>query len=415
MTCQSINFVDRSSNAFAVTPSTVAISPFNPFTQSTTYSTAVNGGSAYLNGTNDYFTLPNATFGTSNFTIEGWFYASIVSSAEIAVVKLINATNQIEIRIGSSKISGRVVSSGTPSVVGNNTTIYPNAWYHFALVRNSNVDTLYLNGTAEATTVSDSTNYAASTTFTVGANQTGGSRVVGGFLSDIRINIGTAVYTSNFTVPSAPLTSVANTYALLNFTNAGVFDSSRQSVLQTLGNVQISTAQSKFGGSSILFNNTGTSYINTSSVAVNSNGQFTLEAWIYTSNSHAQCIYSQFLTSDANRWAFNIDNYSGYKLALVHGTAPVVVANTVVPLNQWNHVALTRDANNTVRIFLNGTVDNTAINYTSSLYQGNTRIGGVANTQQILFNGYMDDIRVTKGIARYTSNFGVPGSAFSDR
>jgi hypothetical protein len=39
----------------------------------------------------------------------------------------------------------------------------------------------------------------------------------------------------------------------------------------------------------------------------------------------------------------------------------------------------------------------------------------VANTQQILFNGYMDDIRVTRGIARYTSNFSVPGAAFPDR
>jgi hypothetical protein len=415
LTCQSRNFVDNSSNAFAVTPSTVAISPFNPFAQSTTYDTTINGGAAYFNGSTDYLTLPNnmTVIGSNQYTMECWVYPTIVSSGEIPIVKLYNATQTIDFRIVSSKMQSRINNSAT--IVGGNTTLYPNQWYHIAVVKGAaGLTKLYINGVAEATTATDSTTYTAFTIPRIGANQTP-NLYFNGWICDVRVLNGTALYTANFTPPTAPLTNVTNTLFLTNFTNAGVYDNSRQTTLQTVGNVQISTAQSKFGGSSILFNNTTNSYINTSSIPVNANGQFTVEAWIYTANSHAQCIYSQFLTSNANRFAFNIDNYSGYKLALVHGTAPIVVANTVVPLNQWNHVALTRDANNTVRIFLNGTVDNTAVNYTSSLYQGNTRIGGVANTQPTLFNGYMDDIRITKGIARYTSNFDLPSAAFPDR
>ena len=74
-----------------------------------------------------------------------------------------------------------------------------------------------------------------------------------GYITNVRITKGTAVYTSAFTPPTAPLSEVTNTTYLLNFANAGVIDHTMRSNLETEGKVRISTIQKKFGTGSIFF------------------------------------------------------------------------------------------------------------------------------------------------------------------
>ena len=78
-----------------------------------------------------------------------------------------------------------------------------------------------------------------------------------GYTSNLRMIKGTALYTSAFTPPTAPLTAVTSTSLLLLGTNAGIYDGAMQNNLTTVGDAKISTTQSKFGGSSIFFDGTG--------------------------------------------------------------------------------------------------------------------------------------------------------------
>jgi len=164
---------------------------------------------------------------------------------------------------------------------------------------------------------------------------------------------------------------------------------------------------------SVYSTSSNNSYLSISSASVPATGPFTIEAWIYTTVSATQTIYSQYLQSgDANRWHFSIDNNTGYKLSFSHGTAATAWGSTVVPLNQWNHVAVTRDSSNNLRFFLNGVLDGTTASYTATLSQNAPRISGFLNTgvSQYNFQGYISNFRIVSGTAVYTNSF-IPSKA----
>jgi hypothetical protein len=95
------------------------------------------------------------------------------------------------------------------------------------------------------------------------------------------------------------------------------------------------------------------------------------------------------------------------------GGAEVIAPAGTITLNTWTHVAWTRSGSSN-RLFINGTqVGSTttdATNYTST-----ASFIGASQSGTLPFAGYIDDLRITKGYARYTSNFTPPSSAFKDR
>jgi hypothetical protein len=94
------------------------------------------------------------------------------------------------------------------------TTLTANQWYHAAVVRNNGTTRLYLNGVEEGTPWADTVDYVSSTTFRIGQRYTSTAFNYGGYLSDLRIVKGTAVYTGNFTPSTTPLTAIAGTSLL---------------------------------------------------------------------------------------------------------------------------------------------------------------------------------------------------------
>lgn len=196
------------------------------------------------------------------------------------------------------------------------------------------------------------------------------------------------------------------------------FDNSTNNFAITrLGSTVNSTTQSKHGGTSIYLPGSSALTMNDSD-AFAFDGDFTIEAWVYmTSTSGARSIISQWAPSS---FTFRVDNgrpYIAYRLGAsdvgVQGTTTLVSANT------WTHVAVSRSGS-TIRLFVNGVQDATTAtaagafgNSTNKISVGNllnsvgafdTAGGGYA------FTGYIDDLRVTKGVARYTANFTPPGS-----
>jgi hypothetical protein len=286
------------------------------------------------------------------------------------------------------------------------------------VVANGATTTLYVNGVSAGTTVSRPANSTLDTAIGINTASVGPVWPFLGYISDVRIVKGTAVYTSAFTPPTAPLTNIANTSLLCNFTNAGIFDQTAKTALETLGDAKVSTAQYKYGTGSIAFDGTG-DYLKTPNNAILTfgTGDLTLECWIYqtaTSTSTYRVIFGDNVYGSTGGYTlYSYNNALNLWKGSGGGGAEVIAPAGTITLNTWTHVAWTRSGSSN-RLFINGTqVGSTttdATNYTST-----ASFIGASQSGTLPFAGYIDDLRITKGYARYTSNFTPPSSAFKDR
>jgi hypothetical protein len=415
LTCQSNRFIDNSTNNFAITKNgDVSVQRFSPFSPSAAYSLSTTGGSGYFDGTGDYLTFsPSVSFafGTGNFTVEGWVFNT--GSAEFALFDSTVNGSYWGLRLTPTAIyyqsaSGQVNKiAATGVLTGKN-----NSWVHIALVRLSGTSVIYVNGVSVASVV-DTTNYTATTTYQIGKTSDG-AYYMNGYISDARVVKGTAVYTANFTPPTAPVTAITNTSLLLNFTNAGIIDNAMLNNLETVGNAQISTAQSKFGGSSMFFDGTG-DYLLTpvNSTFTFGTGDFTIEMWIYTLNvtNTVFLLDSRQAAGTAGPYACLMIPAGGTLQWFVNGAAQIGPIGSV-PINTWAHVAVCRSSGVT-KMYLNGTnigspyTDTNNYSYITQTIFGGNSFAFTSNN----FPGYIDDLRITKGYARYTANFTPPTAA----
>lgn len=187
--------------------------------------------------------------------------------------------------------------------------------------------------------------------------------------------------------------------------------------VSAVGSAQISTAQSKRGGASIAFDGNG--YL---SIPLNSAFQFgledfTIEAWVYIASLgiyHA-ILEGRSIASFAN-FLFGVSNISG-TLRLDHvNSVPsmrLTGSSTSIPLNSWTHAAWVRNSG-TISCYVNGVKDFATQTFASAMNPSSStlRIGAVIDPAW--FNGYIDNLRITKGIARYTDNFTPPTDFFLD-
>ena len=426
LTLQSNYFKDNSSNNFAITATgTPSIQAFSPFAPAAAYSTSAVGGSTYFNGTVDCISVPaNAAFapGTGNFTVEGWFYATAAVGTYGGVLysQTINGINYFAIFAGQSGsntilITMTLAGGGTP--IYSSTTFALNTWNHFAVARVSGSVTVYLNGIGGTTTTN--TTDLTNTTWnpTIGRYSHDVTNYFPGYISNVRYIKGTALYTANFTPPTAPLTAVTNTSLLLNATNAGIYDATAKNNLFTANTAQVSTANSKFGGSSMFFNGT-TDYlttIDTPNLQLGT-GDFTVEAWVYvTTASTSRGIVAKGPTAATTGWECKINAANFFRF---EWTASSLVGSSTIPINTWTHVAVVRfgSATGNVKLYVNGAVYATSpgavtdnFTQTDVLKISNDRAG------TSFWPGYIDDLRITKGIARYTANFTPSAYAFQDQ
>jgi len=428
LTCQSTTFIDNSTNAFAITlngsPQPKTANPFtDTVTGPTAYSTSTYGGSAYYDGNGDYLTIANNAafnFGTGDFTIEFWLYAAsgIAGNARIISNELYTGSGiDISWEPAGNGISWYVGSTGYRTALPPTST-----WSHVAFCRSGTTLRAFLNGVLSNTYTGFSSNITSTNALRIGA-YTSLTNPLLGYVSNLRLIKGTALYTSPFVPPSAPLTAVTNTQLLLNTTNAGIFDNTTVNDLETGGSAQISTSVVKFGTGSISFNGSN-SYLtlsnNSSSNMIFGTGDFTIEAWIYPTSFTGQTNLNMIidfrpLSTNGAYVCFYLALTTGYPILTVSSTN-VITGTTAPTLNAWNHIALTRSGTST-RVFING-------NQTGSTYTDSTNYLGSVGRPIIgatgffspadYFTGYMDEIRITKGVARYTSNFTVPVAPFSN-
>ena len=424
LTCQSNRFIDNSTNAFTITVNgSPSVQRFSPFSPTSAYSTSVIGGSGYFDGATDYLTAASnaaLTPGSSNFTYECWIYPTAYDgSGSGNIIWSGSVSNAPILYYNGSNGNITFRDFNTADIVS--TTAPPiGAWCHIAVSRSGSTIYLFKNGVL-ATSATYSVTFAQSTTY-IGWDGTDAGYEWIGYISDARFVKGTALYTATFTPPTAPLTAVSNTQLLLNFTNAGILDNAMMNDLETVGNAQISTSVYKYGTGSISMTSSG-DYCKGSQPSIVDDiagGNFTIEFWVYfTSLAADRALISKYGNSAETAGGLGyvlqwVQSSSVLRLVLgVGGGSDALYTWSWAPsTSTWYHVAVTRSGTSG-RAFINGTqIGTTSTLSTSDVASPNVIQLGKTHTVAQYLLGYMDDVRITKGYARYTSNFTAPTAAF---
>jgi hypothetical protein len=179
--------------------------------------------------------------------------------------------------------------------------------------------------------------------------------------------------------------------------------------VSVFGDAQISTVESKFGGSSGLFDGGGDYLEVPSSSLLQFAGDFTIECFVRAgsfANYQTVIELGTYLNGVLIRTASPTNDF-----VYVNGIGLGSVSS-YMQLNTWQHIALTRSGS-TVRYFIDGTERLTAtISGTVNSSSEAARIGRNRHSNSQDYDGYIDDLRITKGVARYTANFTPPTEPF---
>ena len=430
LTFQGNRLVDNSPNAYTITPTgNYSVSKFSPFTKLAEYDSSYYSGSYFFDGTGDYLTVPINSFlaPVNTYTIECWIFPTALpgstNSAQLFQVSNTNATNFGALLFelygtGNIRFQVRPSTGGTNVLITSSSTVTTNTWSHVAVSVSSGSATVYINGASVGTgtvVVLNNTQTFSSIGYLTNGFTT---NVVAytGYITDLHVVKGTALYPSAFTPPTTPITPVANTTLLLGATSAnasGIIDETMMSSIDVLGAARASTSQKKFGNSAIYFNGTGDILRlqnNGNQQFTFGNSDFTIDGWLYTSTVAAgfRTICTTRLTSaatDTFRFSFGL---RAAALEFYAGSAAVISFGTVTG-NTWTHFAATRSSGS-LRLFLNGTQVGSTTAFTNYLASDQQLTVGGTVALQDLWNGYLDELRVTKGYARYVANFTAPTS-----
>ena len=197
----------------------------------------------------------------------------------------------------------------------------------------------------------------------------------------------------------------------VNGTTINIKDSSSNNLTTTItGNTIISTAQSKYGSGSVLFDGSGDflTVTNTSVIQFGS-GNFTIEGWYYANSAPSNSTIICKWGSNTHEWFLaNVSGVLGFYWSTT-GTSFSSIGTGAMVTGSWNYITVVRDGNN-ISLYKNGIL-NASATLASSLYVGSAPVvigtnGEVTGGWEL--NGYLYNIRLTKGVARYTSNFTPP-------
>lgn len=205
--------------------------------------------------------------------------------------------------------------------------------------------------------------------------------------------------------------------------------------MRVYGTAQISTAQSKFGGGS---------YLSASGAALSVSapdstffnpaaGDFTMEAWVYRKTATLGTVMGNYRHRIGYRGGCMLQVTAAGALRFANGdqtTITIISTDGQIPINTWTHVAISRNGTSW-RLFVNGqmvanvtatatvpAVDGVYAGAAGTVDEGpfDFRIGYYPSDVSITapFDGYIDEVRYTKGVGRYNANFAPAGSAFLD-
>ena len=380
-------------------------------------------------------TSNDLVIGTNDFTLEFWVNLDAIPSPCVvydtreshAAGLMVNFNTSGNLRLYANS-SYRITCDG----------ISTGDWHHYAIVRRSGTTKVYLDGVADSETYSDSNNYTGNTAF-IGKHITNAA-VYDGYISNLRLVVGTAVYTSNFTVPNVQLTAITNTKLLTCQNSSGSItdaSSSNHSIdvttaaastqkpfvdyftvptseLTNVTNTKLLTftevtPNNITNGAYHFTSNTSKLRVDSAEFDLTSGTAFTIEMWYYLVDAPD----SRALWDFGNGNAFQFYKISGQMKIYGLGGSYVIDFGSGVgsTLNKWYHVAITGDGSNNVKAYLDGTQVGSTYNASWTLSGSKILLNGNLALSQPDSKGveaYFSDFRVVNGTQVYTGNFTRP-------
>ena len=394
--------------------------PSSPY-DSAEYSEASNGGSISFDGTGDYLTVGSTdpvNFGANNFTISMWLYptnggaqeeilnwraADGVSNTNFTIHR--NSSNELRTYIGNG--SSYFVSNA------NLGTLVTNVWNHVVISRNGNGTSgtelkSFINGVTTGTASMSGTVGSTAHPVHIGRDPANSAYNFTGFIADLTIDKGTA--TTSVTVPTS-LQSSTGLDLHVKGTAAHVLDKSQAGQIKLFGNAaSASLAHSGFDSHSLRLQGSTSNHAR-HDASIRLDGRFTIEAWFNATafDGYLWCIgqYLAELKIENNQARFYAGGYSDFAYGSTLSTGT------------WYHIALCRNSSNLIQVWLNGTRLSSSYTKTTTYSADYTIIGGEAgaadgSTANYVFNGYIQDLRITAGKDRYTAadeSSNIPSSA----
>ena len=429
LACHLPYFVDGSTNSHSITVNgDTSVQPFAPI-DAQEYSASSHSSSLRFDqaSSNDYVIVANDNSVMdlgSAFTLECWFWTEN-RNTDVAIMQrgggggsAWNGTNGIYYGISftSNKIAWiSAPSSGNNQYMTGTTDIPLRQWNHVAVSYNGTTTSVYLNGKREATSTQS---YLIPTTrdvFAVGTGTVSGAAAstndYTGNITEFRLSNSVRYDPSQttLTVPTAPFTSDSDTGILLKGGNGAIIDKSQTArQVKLVNDTKSSTSYTKFLSSSMYFDGTGDRIDIANDIAYNfGSSNSTLEMWVYPTDVSGT---RNLITRGTSGYSGFILSHSGF-LESVNGSSwgVNITFSSALTANSWQHIAVVRNGD-TWTVYKDGTSVGTG-----------TSTGSVSSAAQTLtigervgqsnFAGYMSDIRLTKGLARYTANFTPPTAA----
>ena len=349
-------------------------------------------GSVYLNNASSQniaiSTSDDFNFGTGDLTVECWVYPTTNGAADGSLFVTHNGSTYFAFNFDPGTRFNLYTNSGGATQLNNGIDrIKYSDWNHVALVRQSGVFTLYVNGLATDThNFSGQIGYNGSDT-TICRIGGGASSSVNSYMQDLRIYKGVAKYTDDFLCPS----------------------SKPDIVKESPSGIPHSRKNDPIIGASTGFKTASNSMVLASNSDLYLDGDFTIEFWIYLHSIAVETHNPSPITfpDNSGRGQVYINASNKFYSLWWPSTDIVKTSNNSAQTGKWQYVTVTRSSNS-CRIFLDGILHQTA---TSSQAFGNAyggfTIGGYTSTTGNV-NGHISNLRIIKGTALYTSTFTPP-------
>ena len=404
-----------------------AIVPYSPYNKEP-YSASKHGMNLQFNGTNQRIQYDTTTVnpGTSDCTWEGWFYP--YTEAGTGLIFDTENRSSAGLRFYYDNNVWTVNGSDSLSISGSR---WPGTtarqWTHFAVTKSGSTYELYLDGVSMGT--SSGASSVTGDGIALGCSYGTNTLDLKGAIADFHITK-EQKYTTDFTPPTRAVAHSAGKTLLRFGDDVKMYDASGTHEFHRIssgGGPQLSTTTRKFT-TSAAYQFTGNDVMGIGSEHVteqetafrldelpSGTEDFTIEMWFNADSfSNFDFLYSQsyaiqvYLNS-SGYIAFatnNTDNSSGYQTN--------VTDNVALSTGTWYHMAFVRNGSSH-KLYINGTE---YLSATSSSSIAKTRAAGIgcfyydAGSSNYPFNGYIQDVRVTKGLARYTAAFTPPTAEF---
>lgn len=402
-----------------------------------------------FDGVDDYLSIPNSTrfdF-TGDFTVECWVKlrsydgASTIGSALVSRWNPFTsaADNRWLLKVESgTHLPGFYANIGGDddvAIVAGQKPLKLGRWYHLAAVREGTTWRLFQNG-KRVGEVSEATAIATGTIAVELGRQGsgGGDAYLDGFLAGVRIST-VARYSTKFSPRRTALPSLSygvvgedanfsSNVLLLPFDGADAAtvttdESCSNHQLTFANNAQLDTTEKKFGTASIKFDGVN-DYVSIPDSAdwILGTGQFTIEFWFKFSSyagAGTPLFIGQFGQAGGTQvWAIVGPEVGAEDKCLFffHDGALAILTGTRAAGNfafgTWYHVAVDRDVSNVIRIYFDGVVsgsvtDAANIRDLNQPFHIGQRDGAASGNENL--DGWMDGVRIKKGIALYGGAF----------